>query len=168
MARNYTVEDVESLRSKGGVSYEEAIRLLDKYDGDIASALIELEKSGNLGKTAVNADKISELAAKWWNLGLKNHVLIERKETMLVNLPVVVALLLAVCAPRATLVAAVLLLIFGGRISLQSPGQAQEPQSEPPQSEPPQSDKKDEAAEAKGETPAEEKPSDGFDRITIE
>ena len=32
MARNYTVEDVESLRSKGGVSYEEAIRLLDKYD----------------------------------------------------------------------------------------------------------------------------------------
>ena len=163
MARNYTVEDVESLRSKGGVSYEEAIRLLDKYDGDIASALIELEKSGNLGKTAVNADKISELAAKWWNLGLKNHVLIERKETMLVNLPVVVALLLAVCAPRATLVAAVLLLGFGGRISLQSPGQAQEPQSEPPQS-----DKKDEAAEAKGETPAEEKPSDGFDRITIE
>ena len=61
------------------------------------------------------------------------------------------------------IIAAVLLLVFGGRISLQSPGQAQEPQSEPPQS-----DKKDEAAEAKGETPAEEKPSDGFDRITIE
>ena len=46
MARNYSVEDVETLRQKSGVSYEEAIRLLDKYDGDLASALIELEKSG--------------------------------------------------------------------------------------------------------------------------
>ena len=97
---------------------------------------------------------------KWWNLGLKNHVLIERKETMLVNLPVVVALLLAVCAPRATLVAAVLLLIFGGRISLQSPGQAQEAKSEPAQPEA--------EDEAKDEASVEEKPSDGFDRITIE
>lgn len=161
MARNYTVEDVESLRSKAGVSYEEAIRLLDKYDGDIPSALIELEKSGNLGKTAVNAEKISEVAAKWWNLGLQNHVLIERKETMLVNLPVVVALLLAVCAPRATLVAAVLLLVFGGHITLRSGTDAPKaPEANAPHAEP-------DASEAP-EQPAEEKPSDGFDRITIE
>lgn len=161
MARNYTVEDVESLRSKSGVSYEEAIRLLDKYDGDIASALIELEKSGHLGRSSVSADKISELVTKWWNLGLKNHVLIERKETMLVNVPLIVALLMAVCAPKATLVAAVLLLVFGGHISLQSRVQAEE---KPPEA--PEQAKQDESPE-KSE-PAEEKPSDGFDRITIE
>lgn len=161
MARNYTVEDVESLRGKSGVSYEEAIRLLDKYDGDIASALIELEKSGHLGKSSVSADKISELVSKWWNLGLKNHVLIERKETMLVNLPVVVALLLAVCAPRATLVAAVLLLVFGGHISLQSGVQAGET---PPEA--PERAKRNESSEVS--EPAGEKPADGFDRITIE
>lgn len=161
MARNYTVEDVESLRSKSGVSYEEAIRLLDKYDGDIASALIELEKSGHLGRSSVSADKISELVTKWWNLGLKNHVLIERKETMLVNVPLIVALLMAVCAPKATLVAAVLLLVFGGHISLQSGAQAEE---KPPEA--PEQAKQSESPEAS--KPAEEKPSDGFDRITIE
>lgn len=162
MARNYSVEDVETLRQKSGVSYEEAIRLLDKYDGDLASALIELEKSGHLGKgvfyAQVNVQKISETVQKWWNLGLKNRVLIERKETTLVNLPVLAAILIALCAPRAMLAGAVLLLLLGGHISL-----CREEQAEPV--EPPQ----EPAQEPQQSAPApEEKPSDGFDRITIE
>ena len=36
MSKNYTLEDVETLRAKSGVSYEEAVSLLDKYDGDLA------------------------------------------------------------------------------------------------------------------------------------
>ena len=44
--KKYTLEDVETLRAKTGVSYEEAVTLLDKYDGDMARALIELEKRG--------------------------------------------------------------------------------------------------------------------------
>lgn len=159
MVRNYTMEDVENLRTKGNVSYEEAIRLLDKYDGDLASAIIELEKCGHLDKNSVNAEKISALASKWWNLGLKNRVLIERKDIVLLNLPVLVAALLVLCAPRAALVGAVLLLVLGGRVSLQeeAPAQAAAPEAQTaPQEE--------EAPPA----PRAEKPTDGFDRITIE
>lgn len=158
MVRNYTMEDVENLRAKGGVSYEEAIRLLDKYDGDLASALIELEKCGHLDKNSVNAEKISALASKWWNLGLKNRVLIERKDVALVNLPVLIAALLAICAPRTALVSAVLLLVLGGRVSLQT-----QPQTPPEEASAPDAPAEEAPPAAKAE-----KPADGFDRITIE
>ena len=39
MPKNYSIEDVETLRAKAGVSYEEAVSLLDKYDGDMGMAL---------------------------------------------------------------------------------------------------------------------------------
>ena len=58
MSRNYSLEDVETLRSKANISYEEAVSLLDKYDGDLARALIELEKRGQVGgeRTEVKFD----------------------------------------------------------------------------------------------------------------
>ena len=37
--KKYTLDDIETLRSKTGVGYEEAVALLEKYDGDIARAL---------------------------------------------------------------------------------------------------------------------------------
>ena len=156
MARNYTVEDVETLRQKGGVSYEEAIRLLDKYDGDVASALIELEKTGRIGKDGLDMEKIGAFITKWWNKGLQSRVLIERKKKMLVDLPVSVMVLMVLCAPRAMLVGAVLVLVLGGHINLIWAEDEEEPAvscAEQP---------------ATQEEPAAEKPSDGFDRITIE
>ena len=40
--KKYSLEDIETLRARSDVSYEEAVFLLDKYDGDITRALIEL------------------------------------------------------------------------------------------------------------------------------
>lgn len=156
MARNYTVEDVETLRQKGGVSYEEAIRLLDKYDGDLASALIELEKTGRIGKDGVDAEKIGAFVTKWWNKGLQSRVLIERKKMTLVDLPVTVMVLMVLCAPRAMLVGAVLLLVLGGHINLSWAEDEEEPSAQ------------DTVQPPFDEETAAEKPRDGFDRITIE
>ncbi len=156
MSRNYSVEDVETLRSKGGVSYEEAIRLLDKYDGDLASALIELEKRGQLHKNSLDGDKIGDFIRGWWNKGMESRVLIDRKGRTLVDLPLLVMILLILCAPRAAVVAAVILLISGGHILLDVPREetgavtVQEPKPAPAKPE---------------EEPGEE---NAFDRITIE
>ena len=44
----YTIEDVELLRRKGGMTYQEAVALLEYHNGDLARALIDLEKNGRL------------------------------------------------------------------------------------------------------------------------
>ena len=46
----YTIEDIELLRKKSGLSYQEAVALLDYHNGSLARAIIDLEKSGRLKK----------------------------------------------------------------------------------------------------------------------
>ena len=166
MARNYTVEDVETLRSKGGVSYEEAIRLLDKYDGDVASALIELEKGGKLHRSGMDGEKIGQTVRLWWNKGMESRVLISRKERTLVDVPVLVALLMTLAAPKTMLVAAVILLLSGGHILLDVPRKEEVAVVAPSavkvckvQPEP-----EEQQAQQEEEAPAEP----GFEHITIE
>ena len=38
----YTIEDIEMLRSKSNLSYQEAVALLDYHNGSLARALIDL------------------------------------------------------------------------------------------------------------------------------
>ena len=44
----YTIEDIEILRQKSGISYEEAVNLLDYHNGSLARSLVDLEKNGKL------------------------------------------------------------------------------------------------------------------------
>ncbi len=43
-----TLEQVERLREKGGLSYEEARRILEETQGDLLEALIRLERQGRI------------------------------------------------------------------------------------------------------------------------
>ena len=44
----YTIEDIETIRKKSGLTYQEAVALLDYHNGSLARALIDLEKNGRL------------------------------------------------------------------------------------------------------------------------
>jgi hypothetical protein len=44
----YTIEDIEIIRQKSGISYEEAVNLLEYHNGSLARALVDLEKNGRL------------------------------------------------------------------------------------------------------------------------
>ena len=45
---SYSMEDIELIRRRSGMSYEEAIALLDYHDGSVARALVDLERNGRL------------------------------------------------------------------------------------------------------------------------
>lgn len=47
---NYTIEQVDYLREKADVSYEEAVSLLEQYQGDLTRCLIDLERNGRIRK----------------------------------------------------------------------------------------------------------------------
>ena len=121
MSKNYSIEDVETLRSKAGISYEEAVSLLDKYDGDLARALIELEKRGQVNEKAdfkFDAEEIVEWVKKMWHKGMNTRVVIERKGETLVNLPVIFLILMLMLGAHAVIVAAVIMLLTGCSVSL--------------------------------------------------
>ena len=126
MSRNYSLEDVEMLRAKAGVSYEDAVSLLEKYDGDTARALIELEKSGQLGKEQQAARFDMEDAVEWiktmFHKGMTIRLVIERKGETLVNLPILVPIAMLILGPYAVIGAAVLTLVTGCSISLRGAG----------------------------------------------
>ena len=44
----YTIEDIELIRRKSGISYQEAVALLDYHNGNVARALVDLERNGRL------------------------------------------------------------------------------------------------------------------------
>lgn len=122
MSRNYSLEDVETLRSKANISYDEAVKLLDQYDGDLARALIELEKraqtDGAKADVKFDADEVIEWLKKMWHKGLNTHVVIERKNERLLNLPMLFLALMLILGPYAIIAAAIFMLVTGCSVSL--------------------------------------------------
>lgn len=160
--KKYTLNDVETLRDKTGVSYEEAVSLLEKYDGDMTRALIELEKRGELGEKGIKINvngNAADILSKLWHKGCDTRLIVERDGERLVNLSVLFMLLALLLGWRLVVVAAILALALGCRVKLVRPEAAETAKPEEPASAP------ETAPEAQQE---EEKKDDGFNSITIE
>lgn len=174
MGKNYTLEDVETLRSRAGVSYEEAVSLLDKYDGDVPRALIELEKRGQLGagRKSVNVKFNMDDVSRLWTKGLNTRVIVERGERQLIDLSVLVLALMLVLGPYAFVAAVVLVLVCGCKVSLQTEGHKPRTvdvqMAAEPEAQNEEADAAPAAEQAAEEQPAEEKKDGDFPSITIE
>ena len=168
--RKYTLDDLESLRQKAGISYEEAVTLLDKYDGDVARALIELEKSGQINGRSIKIDvdgNTANFLRTWWRRGCSTRIVVERDGEVLVNLSVLFMILALLLGWRLVIVAALLALVLGCRVRLRT---AEEPEKSAPaasqqEKAQPQAAEPAEAAEA---ADGADKKDDGFHSITIE
>jgi len=44
----YTVEQIDYLREKASITYEEALETLERFEGDLASCLVDLERRGRI------------------------------------------------------------------------------------------------------------------------
>ena len=129
MNRPYTLDDVETLRAKAGIRYEEAVELLDKYDGDTTRALIELEKRGRISPTQLNqkgiTEEIIEQIKHLWHMGRHTRICVERQGHVLVNLCVLAMLLFLVCGPFAILAGLILVLLSGCNLRVYYNGKPQ-------------------------------------------
>ena len=126
----YTIEDIELLRQKSGLSYQEAVALLDYHNGSVARALIDLEKTGRLktddsnGKeetrTMDESGKKSETKEKALNLLQKlyrSRVKIRKGETNVFNVSVLFAALCLILAPHMTIAGVIVSMILGYQFS---------------------------------------------------
>ncbi len=126
----YTIEDIELIRRKSGITYQEAVSLLDYHNGNVARALVDLERNGRIKpeaaqsarstaasgpSTARTAKKSSarndlvDLITKLYRARLK----VSKDGTPIVNLSVLFSILSVIVAPHIVIIGAIVSLVLG-------------------------------------------------------
>ena len=127
----YTIEDIETIRKKSGLTYQEAVALLDYHNGSLARALIDLEKNGRLkednapeGKEVKrnmsNTEKHKESREKALNLLQKLYrcrIKIQKDETTVLNFSSIFGAACLLFAPHMTILGVIISMILGYNFS---------------------------------------------------
>ncbi len=112
---NEMLTNIEYLREKANVSYEDAGRLLETYGGNVMRALVDLEQQGLVygqqaeshahtpGVYEIDGKKAVQKTSSFLQRALQTRLIVEKKQGggdgTVLNLSVPVAALIAVCAP---------------------------------------------------------------------
>lgn len=103
MDSTITLEKIDILRERAGVSYREAKEMLEKHNGDVIAALIELESVQSKGwvdefsvRSGEVIDKVKELIRE----GNVNKIRIKHDGRTLVEIPVSLGAVGAVVLPQ--------------------------------------------------------------------
>lgn len=125
----YTIEDIELIRRKSGISYQEAVSLLDYHNGNVARALVDLERNGRIKTDGTNAAH-STAAAQSAKSGTKNAVMdlitklyrarvkIKKDETPIINLSVLFSILGVLISPHLVIIGVIVCLVLGYKFSI--------------------------------------------------
>ena len=118
---SYTIEDIELIRRKSSISYQEAVALLDYHNGNVARALIDLERNGRIKsddtqpkKTAShNTAGVMNLFQRLYRFRLK----VKKGDVSIVNLSMLFSLLAVLVSPHLVIIGAILVLVLGYKVS---------------------------------------------------
>lgn len=122
---SYTIEDIELIRKKSGISYQEAVALLDYHNGNVARALVDLERNGRI-KPETNQKKAEKPASgHQGKSGLSNffsklyqfRLKVKKENIVIANISLLFALLTLLVSPHLVLIAAIVILVLGYKVS---------------------------------------------------
>ncbi|MGN0745749.1 MAG: hypothetical protein ACI4ML_03630 [Aristaeellaceae bacterium] len=125
---SYTIEDIELIRRKSGISYQEAVALLDYHNGNVARALVDLERNGRIKPEAEQARPKRETTGRsQGRRGLMGvisrlyqaRVKVRKGNTSILNLSLLFSLLALLISPHLVLVGVILMLILGYKVSFE-------------------------------------------------
>lgn len=113
-----TLEQVDQLRERTGVSYQKAKELLEKTDGDVLEAIVMLEaESDKKEKFSHSAQDFGNEVIKtlkdMLNSGNVNRIVVEKQEQVVMNIPVTVGAIGALFLTSATVVGLIAALATG-------------------------------------------------------
>jgi len=125
---SYTIEDIELIRRKSGISYQEAVALLDYHNGNVARALVDLERNGRIknesgtGTAKADTKKSNDGKAKsglmsFFSKMYQFRLYIKKDNITIANISLLFAIPAAIFGNFMTLVAAILVLALGYKIS---------------------------------------------------
>lgn len=120
---SYTIEDIELIRRKSGISYQEAVALLDYHNGNVARALVDLERNGRIKPetaqkvepetTDRNKKGFMNLMTRLYRFRLK----VKKGSVTILNLSLLFSLLALIISPHLVIIGAILMLVLGYHVS---------------------------------------------------
>lgn len=119
---NYTIDDIEILRKKSGITYEEAVNLLEYHNGSLSRSLIDLEKNGRLkedgpqSRAAVNSEQTG--LKKLFNTLFRIRFMVKNRDMVVANLSCLFMIVTVMVAPHIAVVGLIVSLILNYRISI--------------------------------------------------
>lgn len=112
----YTIEDIEILRQKSGISYEEAVNLLEYHNGSLARALVDLERNGRIKSTAPVGER-KKGAKGIFNFLYRLRLKVKKGDVTIINLSALFMLVVLLFAPHICVIGLIMALVLGYRIS---------------------------------------------------
>ena len=119
---SYTIEDIELIRRKSGISYQEAVALLDYHNGNVARALVDLERNGRIKPEAAQTSRTDttdnkkgfmNLMSKLYQFRLK----VKKGPVTILNLSLLFSILALLISPHLVVIGAILMLVLGYHVS---------------------------------------------------
>lgn len=119
-----TLEQIEMLRARANVSYQEAKEALEQCNCDLVEALIYLEKQNKVHQTKTE-DKANGFGAtlkKIFRTCNETALIISKNERNILDLPMTVVIIATIIVPPLVIIALLVALFTGHRIRLERPG----------------------------------------------
>ena len=121
---SYTIEDIELIRRKSGISYQEAVALLDYHNGNVARALVDLERNGRIKPEATQKTP-NDMPHHTSQKGFMNvmtklfrfRIKVRKGNVTILNLSLLFSLLALIVSPHLVVIGAILMLILGYHVS---------------------------------------------------
>ncbi|MCH5285793.1 MAG: hypothetical protein J1E43_00055 [Christensenellaceae bacterium] len=120
---SYTIEDIELIRRKSGISYQEAVALLDYHNGNVARALVDLERNGRIKPETsrkVESEAVDNSKKGFMNLMTRLYqfrLKVKKGSVTILNLSLLFSLLALIISPHLVIIGAILMLILGYHVS---------------------------------------------------
>jgi hypothetical protein len=118
------LEQIDALRERANVSYEDAKEALERCNYDIVEALVYLEKQNKLNSQNAAGDKNSSFKHTVKDLikkGNQTKLVITKKDHTVLNVPVNVAVIATVLVPPLTIAGVAAALFTNHNIKFEKP-----------------------------------------------
>ena len=108
-----TLEKIELVKDRTGVSYREAKEALEATDGNVVDAIIKIEDEININfkaKITDNGAKVIEKIKEYVKKGNVSRITIKKDDEVMLNIPVTVGVVGTALAPWLTVIGSVVAL----------------------------------------------------------
>lgn len=115
----YTTQDIDVIRRKSGISYNEAVSLLKYHNGSLSQALLDLEKNGRILENEVNSNRHGMGRHKnVFQVLYRFRLKIKKDDITIINLSVLFLIFALIFSPWVVIIGLLFALVLGYRIRL--------------------------------------------------
>lgn len=116
-----TLEQIDLLRKRANVSYEDAKEALERYEGDIVEALVYLEKEDKIKSKKKNECK-NDFMSKLRNIikkGNETKLIIKNDKSTVLNIPITLAIIVTIIGTPFVIIGLIVALLTKHKISIE-------------------------------------------------